>query len=266
MSILNRLSFRMAAPVFLLTLLVWGILYFFVVDRVREFAAERAREDLRSISREVLDVCNESNDTIRKSENWDDPRELRVSKALTLGRLEDLLQKFRVDGVVFGQGESGGEKLLSTDNVKGDLLSKAGRFRLHTAASVDAGSLSFFAYAFDFQPWQWRIVLLREKTAYAGLVSKIRGLYWITGALLLIMAFGLIVMENRFLRRPVNAIIGKLNKGEYPTYEGVVEFEFLSRSIAEMMRTLADREARLGESEARYRTIFETTGGPVVSS
>ena len=260
MNLVNRLSFRLGAPVFFLTLLVWGILYFFVADCVREFAADRAQEDLRSISREVLDVCHTSNDAILKSESWDDPRELRVAKALILGQLEDLFKKFHLEGIVLGEGKSGVQKLLSTSTAKRSLVKKAGMLRRHTLETVDADSLRFFAYGFDFRPWRWRIVLLREEAAYAGLVQKIRRLYWITGALLLVMACGLIVVENRYLRGPVNEIIADLRKREPPTYEGVQEFEFLSRSIAEMMSTLADRETRLRESETRYRTIFETTG------
>ena len=126
----------------------------------------------------------------------------------------------------------------------------------HQLEIIHAGP-DLFAYAFDFKPWGWRIVLLRKTDAYAGLAANIRNRYWITGGVLLVMALGLILLDNRLVRLPVNSIIERLRKGEPPTYRGVAELEYLSRSIAEMMQTLEDREARLRASEAKYRTIFE---------
>ena len=86
MRILNRLSFRLIAPIVLVTVVFWAVLYFFVAASIREFARERAGGDLRSISREVLSTCNARFDELVKSGDSDDPAEPRVTQALTMGR------------------------------------------------------------------------------------------------------------------------------------------------------------------------------------
>ncbi len=260
MSVLRKLSFRLAAPILLVAALLWVVLYFFVAQTVRGFAHDRGQEDLRSVSREVLNICNTKFDTVIQSGLLNNPREVRVAKAVTLGELEDFFWEFKLEGIIY-EGKDSTRQLamhtLDENAVQSDVGLNDGSHRLFT---VQVHGKRFFAYGIDFQPWQWHIVLLRPTDSYSGLAGKIRGLYWTTGVLLLVMALGLVLVENRLLRRPVDTIIRKLRGGEKPTYEGIEELEFLSRNFAQLMETLVEREERLRESETRYRTIFETTG------
>ncbi len=264
MSVLNKLSFQLAAPILAVTMLLWLVLYFFVAAAIKEFARERAEEDLRSISREVLNICNSRFDEFVKGGDEADRVGLRVTKALTMGELEDLFLEFNVDGIIYGDRAAGRRVLLETKMAKKAHLNETGKLQRHELQTVQAGNTAFFAYPFVFQPWGWHVVLFRKTSAYVGLALIIRNLYWTTGGLLLVMAIGLIVLDNRLLRRPVNSIIEKLRLGEPPNYRGVEEFEFLSSSISHMMKNLAEREARLRQSEIRYRTIFDTTGTSII--
>ncbi len=263
MNVSRKLIFRLAAPIVLLTLLLWLVIYLFVVDTIGFFARERAGEDLKSFSREIFGSCNRSFEGLMESGKMDDPSAVRIRKALTMGDVEEYLHSFRLQGIIYRGNGRGRQVLMATEGSED--LSKA------AWEDADANVLigrtvngkRYFVYSFDFQPWGWRILLARESSTYQRLADKVRGLYWISGALLLVMAIGLIVVENRLLRRPVDRIIRKLQSGEAPDYRGVEELEYLSTSVARLMDTLAEREERLRESENRYRTIFETTGTAV---
>ncbi len=264
MSVTRKLSFRLAAPIVALTVVVWVILYFFVVDTMKTFANDRAREDLKSISREVLNICNYAFNDLAQSRRLNLPTEVRVQEALTLEQLESLFVEFKLDAFIWKTEETQRSTLIATPQAEAIDRESVGRVQPHSLFRISGGKKGFYGYSVDFPPWNWRIVLLRRGEAYERWSGKLRNLYLTTGALLLAMATGLIVLQAKLLRRPVNNIIRDLRRSEAPTYEGLEEFEFLSRSIAAMMQTLAEREARLRESETRYRTIFETTGTAIV--
>ncbi|MEW6529980.1 MAG: sigma 54-interacting transcriptional regulator [Thermodesulfobacteriota bacterium] len=266
MNIVDKLTFRLAAPILLLGLLFWLVLHFFVVDTISFFARERAEEDLKSFSREIFGDCNHDFEELMGSGKLDDPIAVRIRQALTMGDLEDYLGKFRLQGMIYQVKDSDHGVLMATEGAEDlrSIVSESNKANVLISRTI--GDKHYFAYAFDFQPWGWRILIARDSAAYEGLADKVRRMYWISGALLLVIALGLIVVENRLLSRPVNQIIRELRNGDPPTYKGVEELEFLSTSIAGMMKTLAEREARLRESENRYRTIFETTGTAVAVS
>lgn len=266
MSIWRKLTFRLAAPILLLTTLFWLVLHFFVVDMIGFFGSQRAEEDLRSFSREIFGGCNHGFEELVRSGKLDDATAVRIRQALTMGDVEDYLYKFRLQGMIC-QGKGSGRKILmETDGAEDLSRTVSDDTPSNALISRTVADKSYFAYAFDFQPWGWHILIARDSAAYGWLADEVRRLYWLSGALLVVMAIGLIVLENRLLSRPVEQIIRQLRQGEAPTYQGVEELEFLSTSIAGMMGTLSEREARLRESENRYRTIFETTGTAVAIS
>ena len=139
--------------------------------------------------------------------------------------LEEVLQKFKLLGVVYegerpqskgdnadcrferGRNESGREHKESPA-VYGSGQAESRTLPMVWIFSLGAGRSSFFA----------------KTAAYAGPAATIRQLYWMTGILLLGMALGLVILENRLLRRPVDGIIQDLHRGTAPKYRGVEEF------------------------------------------
>ncbi|AFM23540.1 sigma-54-dependent Fis family transcriptional regulator [Desulfomonile tiedjei] len=266
MKILRKLAFRVAAPILLLVTLFGLVLHLFVADMINFFARERAEEDLKSFSREIFGNCNRCFEELMQSGKLEDPTAVRIKKALTMGDVEDYLEKFRLKGIICQRNDSKSEILMETEEAQELRSAASSANNTNILISRSVAGKHYFAYTFDFQPWGWRILIARDSAAYSSLVERVQQLYWIFSALLFLMTFGLIIVENRLLSRPVNQIIRDLRDGVPPSYTGLVEFEFLSTSIAGMMRTLAEREARLRESENRYRTIFETTGTAIAVS
>jgi PAS domain S-box-containing protein len=264
MALTRKLSFRLAAPVVVLTVIVWAILYFFVVHAVRSFTDDRAERDLQSISREALNTCNRAFDELARAGRLKNPTRVDVEKALTLGELDNLFKEFDIQAVIWKLEGDRRVPLLDTTQSDATLLNAMAEMEPHSLFDLDAGENTYYAYGNRFQPWGWSIVLLRNTAAYLSWADRFRTFYATIGGLLLVMALGLILFENKLLRQPVESIVQGLRKQEPPEYEGIEELEFLSRSIADMMKTLADREARLRESEIRYRTIFETTGTAIL--
>lgn len=263
MSVFRKLTLRLVAPIVLLAVLLWLVLYFFVVDTINFFASERAREDLKSFSREIFGDCNRSFEELVRSGKLDDPTAVRIRKALAMGDVEDYLHKFRLQGIIYQGKGPDRQVLMETEGAEDLRAALSSNNSANVLISRTVAGTHYFAYSFDFQPWEWRILIARDSAAYEWLAEKVRRLHWISAGLLLGMALGLILLENFLLSRPVDQIVRKLRSGEAPMYQGVEELEFLSASIAGMMQSLAEKEARLRESESRYRTIFETTGTAV---
>lgn len=260
MNVFKRLSFRMTVPILLLSILLWFVLYLFVLETIGGFSRDRARADLKSIAREVMNMCNVGFDLLIQDGKLDDAVEVRIRKAVALGQLEDFFREFKLEAITYEGMRPDWKVVMNSveiDPSQQPLEAAEEPFRMRM---VDVKGTRYFAYGLDFQPWLWRIVLLQKTDAYAGLEGTIRRLYWTTVLLLLVMALGLILIENRLLQRPVEEIVRDVRSGAPPTYRGVEELEFLSRTIGGMMQTLTEREKRLSESENRYRTIFETTG------
>lgn len=264
MSFTRRLSFRLAAPVVSLTVIVWAIFYFVVLDIMGRFDHDLALKDLKSTSREVFNTCDRSFNELAHSGGLNEPTAVHVAEALTLGDVEELLKEFKLDAVIWKTEGERRSTLLDTTRGAAVNWNAIRGAPPHTLISFRTGSGSFYAYGIEFQPWDWNILLLRNTTAYQRWSDKFRGFHVAIGGLALILALGMILFENWLLRRPVETIVRDLRKGAPPTYRGVEELEFLSDSIADMMRTLAERETQLRESEARYRTIFETTGTAIM--
>ena len=238
MRFINKLSFRLSAPVFVVTFLLWAVLYLFVAQTIGVFTHDRANDDLKSISHEALDICNTAFEALIDTGRFNDPREVRVVKALTMGNLEEFLAEFKLHGLVLEGAEPHQHLAMHTLEINGEAPGAVNNAVLDSLYRVELNGKRFFAYSFDFQPWDWHIVILREKTVYESLATQVRNLHRTIGGLLLVMAFGLVLVENRMLSRPVNTIVGQLRRGETPVYEGIEELAFLSNSIADMMQDL----------------------------
>ena len=86
----------------------------------------------------------------------------------------------------------------------------------------------YYASYFYFEPWGWRIVLLKDAAAYSDLLQRVRSVYRITFAILITAIALSLYFLDRHIRYPISRIIAPLREGGQPEYKGIYEFEFLS--------------------------------------
>ncbi|MBC8463519.1 MAG: PAS domain S-box protein, partial [Deltaproteobacteria bacterium] len=249
-NIRHSLTLRIAGAVAILILILGISLYLLVLTAISGFVQDEIERDLQSISHNVYNICNVSFDDILQSGMAGDPAELVIRQALTLGRIEDFLRQQNLEGLVYHSTNM--ELLLETNlPLSAEKIMTDVKLQGKTV-SLGVAAKGYFAYHFDFSPWNWQLIIVKSESEYADLIAQVQRVHLYTLGLLIFAAFLSAFFLYQSVRRPINAIIEPIKKGRRPEYKGIDVFEFLSDTIRIMMDSLQ-------RSEEKYRSLVETT-------
>ena len=240
---LNGLPFRMLAPVVLVIAVVGVGLYFFVLRSVSDFADRQIREALTGLSSDLYSLCDHHFTELMQSGRMNNAKAIRIQKALALGAIEGFVQQNRLQCRVFDMRT--GDPLLRHEVQPGLILPEQQAQPAQTFSRIPLQDDLYYAYSFEFDPWDWRIHLFKDTTEYAPLVRRVQVAYVVTGLLLLSAAAILLFVFNRMFSNPIHRMIKAIRQGRSPSTKGSYELEFLSDSIARMMQSLEERTAWL---------------------
>ena len=200
----------MVAPVVVVICLVGIGVYVFVLRSVSEFADEQIREALTNIASEVYDICDENFTELMQTGQMDNKKAVTIKKAVTLGAIEDYtkrnnigcrLTEFKKGELLQHQIEPGLMKFIIRNHAKG------------LASTVHFKSKIYCFQHFDFKPWGWHIDLIKDTKAYAHLVKRVNIAYIVTGILLSLGIVLILLLQERFLIKPLNRIISAIRMG-----------------------------------------------------
>jgi signal transduction histidine kinase/ActR/RegA family two-component response regulator len=236
--IFKSLPIQMSIPVVAVICLIGAGMYFFVLRSVSEFADEQIKKSLANIASEVYDICDENFTELMQTGKMDDRKAIIIKKAIALGVIEEYTQRNDIGCVL-------------TDSKKEDLLLHQINPNLKTfiakrhskgfSATIQFEGKKYYFQHFNFKPWGWHIGLVEDTKDYAPLIGRVKLVYSITGILLLLGLMLILLLQERFLRRPLNQIISALRMGQPPGYKGIFELEFLSDNISSMMHSLEEK-------------------------
>jgi len=241
--LLNGLPFRMLAPVVVVIAVVGIGLYFFVLRSVSDFADHQIREALTAISSDVYSLCDRHFTELLQSGRMDNAKAVRIQKALALGAIESFVEQNRLGCSVFDRSTA--VSLLRHEIRPGLVPPSQEKKPVQAFSRISLQDDLYYSYGFDFDPWNWRIHLFKDTTEYAPLVRRVQVAYVVTGLLLLFAATILLLVFNRLFSRPIHRMIEAIREGHSPSTKGSYELEFLSESIAGMMKSLEERTAWL---------------------
>ncbi len=229
--ITHSLAFRIIAPAISLILATGLLFYIFVLRYVSDFTEQHIKDSITGISREIYNICDRNLNELLKTGLTDDEKAIRIKKVLTISMIENFLQRNKFKGIIY---EKGNELLVCCISPK---LLKAviKNARDNTFAVMEYDGTKHYIYQMHFEPWDWRIILLKDAADYSALVKKVRLSYASTSLSLAIAGLLTLLYLKKSIKYPVNKIISSLKAGNQPEYKGIYEFEFLSNSIAEMM-------------------------------
>jgi PAS domain S-box-containing protein len=253
-SVLNRLSTRLAVPIIVGVVVLWVFLAVFVLGSISRFAEERAGHDLRGYGREVADILSDSYDHLVQSGKLSDPAEVRIAKAKALSRLEKHFRLTEAQAVV---KDASNQVLLSYGVSAPEKLSPVSS-PAQAATSADEFAPFSFTYHMEFPLWGWHVWLVENASDYTALAANIRNLYLGTGGALLLALAGFFFFAQHTVSRPVTLIARALKNGERPTYRGIDVFTSLADAIRGMMDSLDHRERFVRLSRTWYRQMFES--------
>jgi PAS domain S-box-containing protein len=237
--ITRRLAYRITIPL-VITILIMGIgLYSFNLRLMSDFAARQIEESLSGLAHEIYNICDRSFTVLLQHGLLNDEKSLRIYKASTIGQIEDFLRKNDIGGQIFDKDRT---ELLSY-KIPSKFLKRSSPNREQSVISViKHGGTEYYVTRTDFEPWGWHVVIFKEASEFSNLIRRVRIAYIITGAILLLSGALLLYSINRAVKRPVKRIIDDIAGGKRPEYKGIVEFEFLSDNIGQMMDAIKESE------------------------
>jgi PAS domain S-box-containing protein len=239
--ITNHLSFRIIAPVFLLILLAGFSLYGFFYYIASDFINRAITTNLHERASDIYIIVDSSLDELIKSGLSGNERAVRVKKALTVSMIENALQQHNLKGVVTEKDNT----VFLADELSSKIIAAADTLKENDVLYVKYKGNMYYLYLFEFEPWGWRIYLIKDEAEYAALINKVRYAYVITGILLLIASSLSIYYLGKTIRYPLNKIIECFKRGEKPEYKGIYEFEFLSDNIGMTLESLKNETQKL---------------------
>lgn len=234
-SIINSLSFRIMLTISAIGFLTGAVLYIFVLRSISDFAETHMKGDLLEKSHDIYAVCDRGLNEILKTGQGDDAPVARIKKGLTIGEIEDLMRQNGLEGSV----RENGRRLLLTGGFPPELSEISEKnIKENMPLSVESGDKRYYANHLHFSPWNWHIILIKDRAEYSVMLKKVRLAYIVTGATFLLMTLLSFYIFSRDIKSPVNNIIDTIKARKKPEYKGIYEFEFLSDNIRQVMESL----------------------------
>ncbi len=240
----KSLVFRINIPLFLVFVIFAAGIYLFVMSIIKDFSLYEIEKDLHDITEEIYLICDRNLDKLVSRGVYGDEKHMRITKAYTLGEIEDMVRERDVHAVIL---DGLFPVLKSSRDLSDHLLNKIGGINPETVVKIETDRDVYYGYRIDFEPWNWKIIILESEERFRPLFIKIQNIYIIFFILFACAVVLLSIMVYRFINRPVNSIVEKLKRAESPDYRGIAEFEFLS-----------DEFKRLFESVRKEKELIET--------
>lgn len=236
------LQFVVLVPVLLLMTVAGVALYFLVLRTVGDFVDESIRASLDSLARSAFSIADAEVDRQNRDGRAGEPAAAALYQLDARMRLEDFARAQEVGVIV----EVGGtvDFTTGTETTDVDAIRRVTKSTSTNRLDLSGGEVAY-ARPVAFAPWNWRLILVKDATAFEVLLSEVRAIY-VGSGLALLMVTGLLVLWLRqVLVRPIFRIAKDFEDGRAPIYSGVKELEFLSARISEMMESLKAKTLQL---------------------
>ncbi|MDF1525050.1 MAG: ATP-binding protein [bacterium] len=112
----------------------------------------------------------------------------------------------------------------------------------NTLGQASHNGRDYYFYHYEFEPWGWHIVLLKDVSSYSAILERERNIQLGTGMVVLLAALLLYFSLRWNIHRPLRQIVKSLSEQGPLQYTGVDEFEYLSSSIGSIVSSLEERE------------------------
>jgi two-component system sensor histidine kinase/response regulator len=248
--IFKSLSFRILVPGFFFMLVAGTILFFLMITLLDDFVQTNVQSDMQGLARDIYNTGDTAIDELIKKGRTANTVAVKIKKAKTTGIISDFMRANDLMGVIL---ENHVVVLYSKDIPEfytGYVSTPENKI-----VKYPLKDKNYYMYHFKFEPWNWHIVLVKDALAYSTLINEVKSTYLVIAIVLVICLVLLLYYLRLNINWPVKKIITALNKNKQPSYEGIHEFEFLSKHIASMMVSLQEK-SRQAEAASRTKSEF----------
>jgi PAS domain S-box-containing protein len=252
---LNRITFRLVAPLACVLVLIFGAVALLTVQAVSRFVQARQAINLSEVyGRDVSRTLSESYDLLAMSGKAADSGEFRIARARALGQVERLLRGLGLPGVVL---DGKGEVLLSYGLAEPARL-LGNSLEVGKTSTVRLDGQTRYVLPMEFPLWGLRVILLGNGGDAADFISDMAKLGIWAGMSLILALILFAFWTHRLAGRPARLIARSLRMGERPEYRGLEEFTILAESANRMMAGLEKREGLARLNQQWYRQVFDS--------
>lgn len=254
----KSLEFIVIIPVIAILVMAGTSLYYIIWSSVGEFTDNSIRDSLSSMSNSLYRIADKSVDELIFKRHAGDAKRKKLSQFSVFQEAENFARQNDIDIIIYAKDK--GKAIFDTGfSTSADaVLEKLGS-RRNVKMILPEGT-KFYVRTVEFNPWQWRIILLKNAAAYASLFNRVTRYYFATALILLTVAVFLILYLRRAVSRPINHIVARLREGTLPNYRGIIQLEFLSNSFSQIMSSLQEKTRQLEatlESMSEGLTVFD---------
>jgi len=248
----NTVIFKIISPVLLITLSAAAVLYYFNLKAISDFAQEHIEIDILGFSHEIYNICDRNLTDLLFEGRAEDETSVKIKKGLTIDSIENFARQKDIGIFIY----SPEREIFSTGEVDKHLLDAAIK-NDRRISTIEFNDNRYYAYSFNFEPWQWQIIILNNPDKYTHIWNKVQLANITFGITIFFITLFLIWSLNKSINVPVRKIIESVEKGSRPHYKGVKEFEFLSNSISNMMLSLENKVSNLEANEKELNKANE---------
>ena len=209
----SSLQLVVLGPVLALMIAAGGTLYFLVLRSVGDFADASIRANLDALARAAFLIADAEVDRQNSEGRAGDEQAAPLYQLNARMRFEDFAREHEVGLIVDVDGAADfvtGVKRADSEAIL-HLARTAGATRLELPTGHDT-----YVRPVAFAPWNWRLLLVKDATAFEHLVAEVRIIYIGSAAALLLITSMLVVWLRQVLVRPIYRIAGDFGEGRAP--------------------------------------------------
>lgn len=226
----NHLSVRIFCAVSLLLLVSGVLLYQLVVRAVLDFAEAQLHTELSDLSQKYRSIAEHHRERLLRSRTELTETDIESAKMKALQEISAAMQKSSVSGAVFDHGTERLMQMPALAPAYRKAVGLASGDFTHTAIN----NIHYHVVNQHFSPWEWEIILLSDASASDAIARQIRIIYLVIGGILLGNLLFVFMFVRNSINRPMEIIVGAIERGQKPAYRGIQEFETLSASLAKL--------------------------------
>lgn len=240
----RSIGFRLIAPLIIIMVIVSAVVYWEAKSQLETFVGTTVTSDLRNFSRSLYIMSEAGLNELLRSSRADNPVAERIQKVRTANKIIDFMRANDITGAI----QAGDEIAYRNDTLPAISDSVLLSIEPNSLGTIHFDEYKYFSYRIDFEPWDWKILMIKDRQAYEVLLQSFSstfqrgGFYIFIGILLIIALLYLTVW------RPLRSINASVHRIEPPSYKGTYELEYLASEISSMTYTL--EQARISAETA----------------
>lgn len=247
--LLRTLNVKLLVPIICLWAVIFLFLFLLVLNPISDFVSNHIQHNMQWLANTAYTICDDSLDELIRSGKSSNPRYLNIKKVRTLKEIEVFFRQNDIFGFVY---HSRYNKVLWETRLPiaaKNIVPLTSEY--NQVIQLDLAGERYSGYHFSFNPWRWHLVLIKKTSHYATFINRVTKAYIATAGILFTSLVIILFVFNIVIKNPINKIITPLKEKKKPCYRGTVEFEFLSKNIEQMLKSLhsakQDLEQRVEE-------------------